>query len=215
MMPPSASERPTRAFFEGDTPTLARRLLGCTLWHRTPEGLCAGRIVETEAYCGETDAACHSYTRRAPNGRTSVMYGPGGFAYVYLIYGMHCCMNVVSAPEGAPEAVLIRALAPTEGIALMRARRPKAKTDTALCSGPGKLCAALGIDRGCYGLDLLGDTLFLTVGEPLPEERLGVSPRIGVAYAGEDALRPWRFFEKDDPNVSKPAGGSAVPQRKR
>nr|MCR4935866.1 DNA-3-methyladenine glycosylase [Oscillospiraceae bacterium] len=137
-----------------------------------------------------------------PDGRTSVMYGPGGFAYVYLIYGMHCCMNVVSAPEGRPEAVLIRALEPVEGIELMRARRPKAKTDAALCSGPGKLCAALGIDRRCYGLDLLGGELYLTLGEPLSEERICVSPRVGVDYAGEDAAREWRFFEKDNPNVS-------------
>ncbi len=195
-------DKPSRAFFEGGTVELARRLLGCTLWHRTPEGLCAGRIVETEAYCGETDAACHSYKRRAPDGRTSVMYGPGGFAYVYLIYGIYCCMNVVSAPEGSPEAVLIRALEPVEGLELMRARRPKAKTDTQLCAGPGRLCAALGIDRRCYGLDLTGEELFLTLGVPLPEERTGVSPRIGVDYAGEDAALPWRFFEKDNPNVS-------------
>lgn len=195
--------KPDRAFFEGDTVALARRLLGCTLWHRTPEGLCAGRIVETEAYCGERDAACHSYKRRTPEGRTSVMYGPGGFAYVYLIYGMHCCMNVVSAPEGAPEAVLLRALEPVEGLELMRARRPKAKTDAQLCAGPGRLCAALGIDRDCYGLDLTGDRLFLTLGQPLPEEKIGVSARVGVDYAGEDAARPWRFFEKGNPNVSK------------
>ncbi len=195
--------KPDRAFFVGDTVALARRLLGCTLWHKTPEGLCAGRIVETEAYCGDKDAACHSYKRRAPDGRTSVMYGPGGFAYVYLIYGMHCCMNVVSAPAGQPEAVLIRALEPVEGVELMRARRPKAMTDAALCSGPGRLCAALGIDRGCYGLDLLGDELYLTLGEPLPEEKIGVSKRVGVDYAGEDARREWRFFEKDNPNVSK------------
>ena len=195
--------KPDRAFFEGDTAALARRLLGCTLWRRTPEGLCGGRIVETEAYCGETDAACHSYKRRSPEGRTSVMYGPGGFAYVYLIYGMHCCMNVVSAPEGRPEAVLLRALEPVAGVEHMRARRPKAKKDTELCSGPGKLCAALGIDRGCYGLDLLGDELFLTLGEALPPEKIGVSPRVGVDYAGEDAARPWRFFEIGNPNVSK------------
>ncbi len=195
--------KPDRAFFVGDTVALARRLLGCTLWHKTLEGLCAGRIVETEAYCGDKDAACHSYKRRAPDGRTSVMYGPGGFAYVYLIYGMHCCMNVVSAPEGRPEAVLIRALEPVEGLALMRARRPKAKTDAQLCSGPGKLCAAMGIDRGCYGKDLLGGELYLTLGEALPEEKIGVSPRVGVDYAGADAQRPWRFYERGNPNVSK------------
>ena len=192
----------TRDFFEGDTVALARRLLGCTLRHETPEGVTAGVIVETEAYCGETDAAAHSYKRRAPDGRTSVMYGPGGHAYVYLIYGMHSCMNVVCAPEGTPHAVLIRALAPTEGIGLMRQRRKREKK-TELCSGPGKLCAAMGIDRRCYGLDLLDSALTLLPGEPLPEEKIGVSARIGVDYAGEAAAYPWRFFVKGDANVSK------------
>ena len=192
----------TRDFFEGDTVSLARRLLGCTLWHETPEGVTAGVIVETEAYCGETDAAAHSYKRRAPDGRTSVMYGEGGHAYVYLIYGMHSCMNIVCAPEGTPHAVLIRALAPTEGVGLMRQRRKRDKL-TDLCSGPGKLCAAMGIDRSCYGLDLLGKELYLTPGEPVAENDIGVSARIGVDYAGEAAAYPWRFFIRDDPNVSK------------
>lgn len=193
--------KPSRDFFEGDTLALSRRLLGCTLWHVTPEGVTAGRIVETEAYCGETDAAAHSYKRRAPDGRTSVMYGAGGYAYVYLIYGMHCCMNIVCAPQGMPHAILIRALAPVEGIELMRARRKRSK-ETELCSGPGKLCAAMEIDRSCYGLDLLGDELYLTLGEPIPDGEIGVSARIGVDNAGEAALYPWRFFVKDDANVS-------------
>lgn len=192
----------TRDFFASDALELSRRLLGCTLRHVTPEGVTAGRIVETEAYCGETDAAAHSYKRRAPDGRTSVMYGPGGFAYVYLIYGIHSCMNVVCAGEGNPQAVLIRALEPLEGIELMRARRKREKI-TELCSGPGKLCAAMGIDRSCYGLDLLGETLSITPGEPVADAQIGVSARIGVAYAGEAADYPWRFFLRDNPHVSK------------
>lgn len=195
----------TRDFFLGDTLALSRRLLGCMLWHDTPEGLTAGRIVETEAYCGETDAAAHSYRRRAPEGRTSVMYGPGGYAYVYLIYGMHCCMNVVSGPAGTPHAVLIRALEPVEGLSLMARRRGKDKL-TELCSGPGKLCAAMGIDRRCYGLDLLDSALYLTPGEPVPETDIAVSKRIGVDYAGEAAAWPWRFYIRDNPHVSRPRG---------
>lgn len=194
--------RPDRNFFEGDTLALAKRLLGCTLWHHTPEGLTAGRIVETEAYCGETDAAAHSYKRRAPDGRTSVMYGHGGFAYVYLIYGMHSCMNVVCAPAGTPHAILIRALEPVEGIELMQQRRGRSKL-TELCSGPGKLCAAMGIDRSCYGLDLLGDKLYLSLDEPLDDDGIMSTARIGVDYAGEAALYPWRFYEKDNLHVSK------------
>ena len=194
--------KPDRSYFEGDTLKLARRLLGCTLWHETPEGLCAGRIVETEAYCGETDAAAHSYKRRAPDGRTSVMYGRGGFAYVYLIYGMYSCMNIVCAPKGEPHAILIRALEPVEGIGLMQQRRKREKL-TELCSGPGKLCTAMGIDRGCYGLDLMGSKLYLTLGDPVDEERIMSTERIGVDYAGEAALYPWRFYEKDNPHVSK------------
>lgn len=193
--------RPERSFFEGDTLELARRLLGCTLWHAAPDGLTAGRIVETEAYCGETDAAAHSYKRRAPDGRTSVMYGPGGFAYVYLIYGMHCCMNIVCAPAGTPHAILLRALEPVEGIALMRARRKREK-DTELCSGPGKLCAAMGIDRACYGQDLLGDTLWLTLGRPVPAREIVSTGRVGVDYAGEAANYPWRFYIDGNPHVS-------------
>lgn len=194
--------RPSRSFFEADTLDLARRLLGCTLWHASSAGVTAGRIVETEAYCGETDAAAHSYKRRAPDGRTSVMYGRGGFAYVYLIYGMHSCMNVVCAPEGTPHAVLIRALEPVEGVALMRQRRNRSRP-TELCSGPGKLCAAMGIDRSCYGLDLLGERLYLTLDEPLPEDRIMSTTRVGVEYAGAAALYPWRFYVKDNPHVSK------------
>lgn len=111
-------------------------------------------------------------------------------------------MNVVCAGEGNPQAVLIRALEPLEGIELMRARRKREKL-TELCSGPGKLCAAMGIDRSCYGLDLLGDELSITPGEPVAEEQIGVSARNGVAYAGEAADYPWRFFLRGNPNVSK------------
>ena len=185
--------------YQTDGITLARRLLGCRLMHRTADGLCGGIIVETEAYMGLTDDAAHSY-RGNPNGRVNVQYGPGGFAYIYLIYGMHSCMNVVANDSKTPEAVLIRALEPCEGLALMRVRRPKAKNDRQLCSGPGKLCAALGITREQYGLDLTGDTLWIEDRESQPD--ITASPRIGVEYAKECGQNPWRFTITHSPWVS-------------
>lgn len=178
---------------------LAQRLLGCRLLHRTPEGLCGGVIVETEAYMGLADDAAHSYRGR-PDGRVNVQYGPGGFAYIYLIYGIHSCMNVVANVPGVPEAVLIRALRPDTGLPLMRARRPKAKTDRQLCSGPGKLCAALGITRAQYGLDLTGDALWIE-DRPQPPP-VTACPRIGVEYARLCGQKPWRFTVTGDPWVS-------------
>ena len=125
--------------YQTDAITLARRLLGCKLYHRTAEGVTGGIIVETEAYLGLQDDAAHSY-RGSPDGRVNIQYGPGGFSYIYLIYGMHNCMNVVANAPQIPEAVLIRALQPTDGLSLMRARRPKAKP-TASCAPARASCA--------------------------------------------------------------------------
>lgn len=161
--------------YAADGITLARRLLGCRLVHETPEGAAGGVIVETEAYMGLSDDAAHSYRGR-PGGRVNVQYGPGGFAYIYLIYGMHSCMNVVANGKDIPEAVLIRALRPDQGLELMYRRRPKAKDDRQLCSGPGKLCAALAITA---------------------------SPRIGVDYAVRCRDELWRFTITGDPFVSR------------
>ena len=185
--------------YQTDGITLARRLLGCRLIHRTPEGLCGGIIVETEAYLGLLDDAAHSY-RGNPGGRVNIQYGPGGFSYIYLIYGMHSCMNVVANGEGIPEAVLIRALEPDTGLEAMRLRRPKARSDRDLCSGPGKLCAALAITRAQYGLDLTGDTLWIE--DRAAEPPITASPRIGVEYARECGDKPWRFSVTDSPWVS-------------
>ena len=185
--------------YQTDGITLAKRLLGCKLVHRTAEGLAAGIIVETEAYMGLVDDAAHSY-RGNPGGRVNVQYGPGGFAYIYLIYGMHSCMNVVANAPGIPEAVLIRALQPTDGLDLMAQRRPKAKNDRQLCSGPGKLCAALSITREQYGLDLTGDSLWIEDRQAAPP--IVASPRIGVEYAKECGQKPWRFTITHSPWVS-------------
>ena len=182
--------------------SLARRLLGCRLIHETPEGRCGGIIVETEAYMGLLDDAAHSY--RGPGGRVNIQYGPGGTAYIYLIYGMHSCFNVVANGPGVPEAVLVRALEPDTGLERMRLRRPKAKTDLQLCAGPGKLCAALGITRAQYGLDLRGGTLYIE--DRCAEPPIDASLRIGVGYAKECRNKPWRFTVAGNPYVSIPAG---------
>ncbi len=174
------------------------------LVHDTPEGRTSGRIVEVEAYRGPKDQAAHSKNgHRSP--RNEVMYGAPGHAYVYFVYGMHHCMNVVTAAPGVPEAVLIRALEPVDGIALMRRRRglPEAPP-WRLCRGPGALCQAMGISRAENGGDLLGGPLRLLLGTPVPPPRVARGPRIGVAYAGADALRPWRFAVRASPAVSAP-----------
>ena len=190
-----------REFYARDAVSVARDLLGKKLVHMDTEET-AGFIVETEAYAGSGDAACHSYKRLGPSGdhRTNVMFGPGGYAYVYLIYGMYNCFNVVANAPGEPEAVLIRALEPRDGISLMKKRR-KTEDVRNLCSGPGKLCIALGITRSHYGADLcVGGTagaLFITEGEPVSEDRILATPRINVDYAGEAALLPYRFILRE------------------
>ena len=189
-------------FFRQDTVELARKLLGMLLVHRTAEGVAAGMIVETEAYVGAVDKACHAYQNRSE--RTEIMYHNGGVAYVYLIYGMHHCFNVVTGPEGEGNAVLIRALEPVIGIELMCKRR---QTDTLqnLCSGPGKVCRALAITKNEYGLDLCAadSPLRLIRYRHVPDAQIAATPRINVAYAEEAAAWPWRFYVKENPYVSK------------
>jgi DNA-3-methyladenine glycosylase len=131
------------------------------------------------------------------------MYGPGGRAYVYFVYGMHHQFNVVTGAAGSPHAVLVRALEPTEGLELMRLRRP-ARTDRELTSGPGKLCQALAIDLTFDGADLAGARVWLEDdGARVPAAAIAAGPRVGIAYAAEDALRPWRFWLRANPFVSK------------
>jgi len=197
-----------REFYQRDTVEVARDLLGRVLIRHTQDGVTAGKIVETEAYAGINDAACHS-ARGTKKGRTAVMYGPGGFAYIYLIYGMYYCMNVVTRPEGEPEAVLIRALEPIEGIPLMGNRRKatdlnKPKHFRNLCAGPGKLCIAMAIDKSCYGMDLCGDKLYLEEGTTPAAEDIIATKRINITYAGKAADYPWRFVIKNNPFASKP-----------
>ena len=190
------------SFFRQDTVELARKLLGCLLIHRTPDGTAGGMIVEAEAYVGAIDKACHAYRNRS--GRTEIMYHDGGYAYVYLIYGMHYCFNAVTGPEGEGNAVLIRALEPVIGLDLMQQRR-NTKNVRHLCSGPGKVCQALGITKNEYGLDLCAadSPLRLIRYRYIPDAQIVATPRINVAYAEEAAAWPWRFYVKDNLYVSK------------
>ena len=189
------------SFFRQDTVELARKLLGCLLVHRTPDGVAGGMIVEAEAYVGAIDKACHAYRNRSE--RTEIMYHDGGYAYVYFIYGMHHCFNVVTGPEGEGNAVLIRALEPVIGLELMQRRR-NTKTLQNLCSGPGKVCLALDITKNEYGLDLCNadSPLHLIQYRHIPDAKIVASPRINVAYAEEAAAWPWRFYVKENPYVS-------------
>lgn len=189
-----------REFYEQDTLTVAQQLLGKVLVRKSEEGETRGIIVETEAYLGERDKAAHSYKAKK-DGRVNIQYSRGGFAYVYLIYGMYCCMNVVTQVEGVAECVLIRALEPCGGIEIMNSRRKTDKLKN-LCSGPGKLCMAMAIDRSLYGADLLGEQLYIQDAPPVPKEDIVKSKRINIDYAEEAKDFPYRFTIKDNPFVS-------------
>ena len=186
------------AFYDRDPALVARELLGAVLACETADGVASGRIVETEAYLGPHDEACHAVAGRTR--RTWHLHGPPGVAYVYRIYGMYWCVNAVTLPEGVGSAVLVRAVEPIEGIALMRRRRPNARRDLDLTNGPGKLCLALGIDGSHDGLPLQRAPLTLRAGEPLPDEGVVVTPRIGITRAAD---WPLRFLDRDSPFVSR------------
>ena len=198
----------TRRFlaFESDPVTTARRLLGQELVHVVGGRRLAGRIVEVEAYLGPVDRAAHTFGGRR-TARNASMWEGGGHAYVYFTYGMHHCLNVVCGEEGAGAAVLLRALEPTEGLEQMFARRPAARSATELCSGPGRLTQALGIDLARDGSDLRSDSeLWIEQlrSLPLPNARIVATRRIGVDYAGRWARRRLRFLIRGNPHVSRP-----------
>ena len=178
----------SREFYLRDGLTVARELIGKKLVTNLPEGLTSGIIVETEAYMGAIDAAAHSYKGKTE--RTKIFFGAGGFVYVYLIYGMHICTNVVANVENVPEAVLIRALEPVDGVEIMKRRRGKSNLRD-LCSGAGKLSQALGITKEFYGADLCGEEIFIEDCEKLS---VVTTPRVNIDYAGEAADYPWRFI---------------------
>jgi DNA-3-methyladenine glycosylase len=179
-----------RAFFERDTVSVARLLLGTELVFERTDGVTSRvRIVETEAYVGPDDQASHAFRGRTR--RTEVMFGPAGHAYVYLIYGFHNCLNIVTECVDTPGAVLIRGAEPVLNV--------ERRTD-----GPGRLCLALGIDRGFTGQDVTAPPLYLEANSSGVPCEIACGPRVGVAYAGEWATRPWRFWIPDNPWVSRP-----------
>lgn len=173
---------------------LARSLLGKVLCTDLNGGLTSAVITETEAYLGETDRASHAWKGRR-TARTETMFQPGGIAYVYLCYGLHNMMNVVTGPADYPHAVLIRAGSPLNGLDQMLIRRKKVKPDSKLLGGPGSFCQAMGIDRSLNGADLTGDIIWIEDrGVVIPDSEILSGPRIGVDYAGEDAKLPYRFW---------------------
>lgn len=176
------------AFYDRDPAIVARALLGAVLRADDGHGIVSGRIVETEAYLGPHDPACHAVVGRTA--RTWHLFGPPGTAYVYFIYGMHWCVNAVTREEGFGSAVLIRALEPLAGLDRMRARRPRARRDADLCNGPGKLCAALGIDRTVDGRTLCGGSpVTILAGDAVTDDQLLVGPRVGISRAVDWPLR--------------------------
>jgi len=194
-----------RAFYQQDILKVSRSLLGKVLVHETAEGVTSGRIVEVEAYAGPEDRAAHSYAGHRTQ-RNDVMFGEKGHAYVYLIYGMYYCVNFTAGSEpGKPEAVLIRALEPLGGQEVMAKRRkhPSGALKN-LTNGPGRLCMAMNITKTENMLDVTTPPLYIKDAEPVAESDIAESSRVGVDYAAEWKHKPWRFYIKNNPYVSKP-----------
>lgn len=186
-----------REFYNRDAHAVARDLLGKVMVRKTSEGVVKGRIMEVEVYKGteeSMDHACHAFPMKRTN-RTEMMFGEAGHAYIYLIYGMYCCINIVCNEENVPECVLIRALEPMDGVELMRERRKQEKM-TALCSGPGKLCQALALTREENGMDLCGEEFYVEEDEGHEDFEITASKRINIDYAKEAVDFTWRYTIK-------------------
>ncbi len=194
-IPTGKTKKLPREFYERSTLQVAKDILGKHLVYHHPEGKLSAKIVEVEAYIGKGDPACHAARGKTP--RNSVMFGPGGHAYIYFIYGMYHCLNFVTEAEPEPAAVLIRAAEPDEGLNIMLLNSP-VKNSQSLLSGPGKLCRAFGLTRDQSGLDLTQNTLYLERRENAGIE-IGKTTRIGIKD-GADKL--WRFYDKESSAVS-------------
>ena len=175
------------AFYDRDTEIVSRELLGAVLECTTAEGITRGRIVETEAYLGPHDPACHAVA--GLTSRTEHLFGPPAVSYVYLIYGMYWCFNAVTRERGHGSAVLVRAVEPIDGLELMHRRRPRVKRERDLTNGPGKLCLAMGIDGAMTGRSLRQGPVVIRAGAPVPDADVEVTPRIGITRAAEWPLR--------------------------
>lgn len=188
-------------FFIRDTVQVAEELLSCYIVRRTPQGLIKAKIVETEAYLGVLDSCCHSFNHLYTE-RTKAMYARGGYLYVYFTYGMHYCLNIITEKEGCPEAVLIRALEPLEGIEQMKKNRNQTDLNN-LCSGPSKLCQALKINKDFNTVDLIDNKdLFIQKNLDEKKEEMVIDARIGLSASKEACYWPLRFFIKNNPYVS-------------
>lgn len=192
---------PHSFYLQDDVVAIARQLLGKLMVTEFNGERTSGRIVETEAYAGVADRASHASKGRTP--RTSVMFEAGGTAYIYLCYGIHQMFNIVTGPAGTAHAILVRAVEPLEGTAVMLRRTGKKQVDASITRGPGNVGKAFGFHTSQTGQSLLSDTLYIADdGYVMPPGMIGVSARIGVAYAGADAMRPYRFYSLHSPFVS-------------
>lgn len=195
---------PLSFYLGNDVVASSKALLGKYLFTSINGLVSGGFIVETEAYNGIVDKASHAYGNRRTK-RTEVMFGEGGVAYVYLCYGIHEMLNVVASVEGDPKAILIRAIEPTEGLDAILHRRSMETIKPNITAGPGSVAKALGIDRQLNGISLQSDSIWIEDrGLSFPDDQIVAVPRIGVAYAGQDALLPYRFYVKGNKFVSKP-----------
>jgi DNA-3-methyladenine glycosylase len=199
-----ALKLPQSYYLNSDVVAISKDLLGKYLFTCIDGELTGGFIVETEAYNGAVDKASHAYGNRRTK-RTEVMFQEGGIAYIYLCYGIHEMLNIVTSTEGHAQAILIRAIDPTEGMETILLRRNMEKVKPNITAGPGSVAKALGIDRNLNGISLQSDELWIEDrGLNYPDDQIAAVPRIGVAYAGQDALLPYRFYVKGNPFVSKP-----------
>jgi DNA-3-methyladenine glycosylase len=194
---------PAAFYQQEDVLYISQQLLGKFLFTRIGEQFTGGMIVETEAYRAPEDRASHAYGMRRTK-RNEVMFGKSGHAYVYLCYGIHSLFNVTTNQEGIPHAILIRAIEPSVGVEIMLKRRNKATPERSLTAGPGALAQALGITLNHNGISLLEDTIWLEDRNiTVKPAEITATPRVGVAYAGEDALLPWRFRIAHHPWTSR------------
>lgn len=194
------SKLPLKYYLQDDVVALARDLIGKELVTCFDGLHTSGIISETEAYNGIVDKASHAYNNRR-TARTEIMFGKGGVAYVYLCYGIHSLFNVVTNVEGTPHAILIRGVIPKQGVDVMLKRRDKKKLDKTLSSGPGTVAMALGIHYSNSGLSLSGNQVWIEKGIKIPDNDIEITPRIGVDYAKEDALLPYRFLWKKSGSI--------------
>lgn len=194
-----------QGFYQGDdVVAISRALIGKYLFTCIDNVITGGYIVETEAYNGVIDRASHAFGNRLTP-RTKTMFEKGGIAYVYLCYGIHEMFNVVTSVEGQPHAILIRAINPTDGLDIMQYRRNMPVVKPTITSGPGSVAKALGISRAVNAVSLQGDTIWIEdKGLAFTNNQIAAVPRVGVDYAGDDALLPYRFYVKGNPYVSKP-----------